>query len=197
MRRSSPVLPTTSRSPGSCTRSSPRRNLAAPTPPASATSMAFPRSGPGAALRIAPPAAGNRRAAGRGEGPQGAGGAVVGGTFPSAVRSSDPAWSLPLPGSPSPVSGVTVSVVGGLVLVGGSVGGGLVVCGPEVGGLVGGGLVVCGPEVGGGLVSDGAVLGGLSSVVGVRVPLVGTASRPGGGSTSWDCWTAAWTAWRV
>src|ERR687898_2401758 len=57
MRRSSPVLPTTSRSPGSCTRSSPRRNLAAPTPPASATSMAFPRSGPGAAPRIAPPRA--------------------------------------------------------------------------------------------------------------------------------------------
>src|SRR6266508_1873607 len=43
MRRSSPVLPTTTTPPGSWTRSRPRRNLAAPTPPASATSMGLPR----------------------------------------------------------------------------------------------------------------------------------------------------------
>src|SRR5215217_6680236 len=54
MRRSSPVLPTTTRSAGSWTRSSPRRNLAAPTPPASATSIWAPSVGAGAAPRIAP-----------------------------------------------------------------------------------------------------------------------------------------------
>ena len=100
MRRSSPVLPTTSRSPGSCTRSSPRRNLAAPTPPASATSMAFPRSGPGAALRIAPPAAGSGNAwpvlAGRGV--RASAGAVVGRTSRSAGRCRS-RLRRPLPGS--------------------------------------------------------------------------------------------------
>src|SRR5215217_757246 len=99
MRRSSPVLPTTTRSPGSWTRSSPRRNLAAPTPPASATSMASPRSGPGAAPRIA--------ARGRGRVGQGW---VVGGTCPTGAWKPGPAGSAAPPPPIDP--GVPVLSVG-------------------------------------------------------------------------------------
>src|SRR4029453_17272770 len=89
MRRSSPVLPTTSRSPGSWTGSSPRRNLAAPTPPASATSMAGPLgAGPGAVPRIATAGRGRRAGGGGlgGAGRGGGGGGGAGGRRPTRSR---------------------------------------------------------------------------------------------------------------
>ena len=65
------------------------------------------------------------------------------------------------------------------------------------GAVVGGGVAAVVGGVGAGVGFAGG-LGGLSAVVGVGVPPVGTVSRPGGGSTSCCASsTAAWTASRV
>src|SRR5215216_3099204 len=182
-RRSSPVLPTTTRSPGSWTRSSPRRNLAAPTPPASATSMASPRSGPGAAPQDSRPAV-----------REGGQGWVDGGAGSTGAASPGPAWSGPPPPPIDP--GVPVLSVGDVVGGGGSV----VVVGAVVVGVteVDGSVELVGGDVAGDV---GKEVGptpepppGSAGLVGVEVGVAPLGAATGGsfGGTAVDWSTASW-----